>query len=1499
MKLRPAVSRRTYIISATMFLLTALFGYYFLAFLPKKESKLIAQRVRALDRVGENFQEKYGVYRKNIDQQINAEKVAATNTLQNQKKTLVEQRRSLQQNRNSSDLEQNNRLSTINRSIDSLDRELASLKDVLNQNIQMSKEKSQQKGMIQFGNYLSTPFNTFFSPLKILDSFDGYIVYQDSTLIYQDLPGEILRVPAKLYTELNKGSDQEGRYARHNLESRTPERYETPRVYEAGTKVQLASIDYRLFCTDFITTGGSDNSRWTIYGLVTKDHFDSEKKRIAFFNLVYLSLGLLLLLFSMPLMKLFFMSAIERLHRQDALLTPPTFIVCSAIITLLFLVTAKYYLSDIPKLDRRLSNLAQTIQQDFEKELGSIYQLTQQLPTLSIPDSSKTVSISEALKKDGTNLPDFKPYPFLRSIYWLNSEGKQKFEYSMLDTSSYAYHKDSLFDFSSRDYYKVIQNGQGFPLVSQDTLSYLQSIVSWTTGEPVSVFSLPLKDDTTILAQGNQASSVLAISTVLHSVTDPVLPPGYSFSIINKDGLVLYHTDRQKNLQENLLQEVDYTPNLMSALASRSSITTDVTYYNRSFRAHLMPLPNVPWYIVTTYDKEYLESPYQYILTFCTLGIILVSAVSALQFLIITLLYHRTSKLKRMSMSFKWLWPYRQQATTEQDESKLKATRATRYMLVVALNLIYGVLLLVYNQISSVYLPQTIASFLIAIVLSYATTFALLKEVKDRRYYLVLGISVLLSLLILFASLRLTVSAPVDASYLLLRISLLALSLVYVTIVAFRRTTVESKASFRKWDTALTSILIFGILLSAVILLNNSDSVEQNDQIIQQTYLWASLYLLALITNIVGNNIHLLVAASSKSKKATSVWVSGPKFSSLKKLIAPLAHSQLLVRHGYCLMIFSYLVLSSFLFIWFLFSKTYDYEKRIWTKFSLYQISQELEKRDERLRQIYRVNDPAFSPVNEEYRRYQQAKPYALYYRTLNFEDTLAQVGKTFGGTAFDTLVRDLRPVVTDLSAVTNGFVLHSGEGWHTTQSDTSLHLAFSTNPYFADQADTNGQLILRTKPPTFLSASFGNPSVRHVSLLLGFLLILFITYWLLKFTLFRLFGVEVFRFQKVIQIDDALMEFERKNPEQRNNNKSPHKFIVSMPFAGAEDLYGSERNNLIRIDFSRVLEDSAFPSVKDKVLELEEQNVVLEHFSYGIDDQTTNQRRLVLLENLLANANRVTIISKLTPMQITAKYEEIIENAQTSSDVEELETRVSRWKDILSSFVKLYYSKMVCERDRKRLSPDSTVKKLIFHEMGVNQAYFQRMNGTMVEKWGKQAKDIKLTSALEAVADQTDEDIKEEVLLKIQSMAQPFYFSLWNTCSKEEKYILYDLADDGFVNTKNKPVIMALMEKGLIFYDESFHIMNESFRNFILANIKPAEALKMEREARNNGRWSVYSTVILLLVVSLIFFVLFAHESIVNQFVALLAGITAAVPYLLRLVGLVGLSTGSRSSSD
>ena len=57
-------------------------------------------------------------------------------------------------------------------------------------------------------------------------------------------------------------------------------------------------------------------------------------------------------------------------------------------------------------------------------------------------------------------------------------------------------------------------------------------------------------------------------------------------------------------------------------------------------------------------------------------------------------------------------------------------------------------------------------------------------------------------------------------------------------------------------------------------------------------------------------------------------------------------------------------------------------------------------------------------------------------------------------------------------------------------------------------------------------------------------------------------------------------------------------------------------------------------------------------------------------------------------------------------------------------------------------------------------------------------------------------------MILYIQDIAQTYYFSLWSTCYKKQRFLLYDLAYDGIANFKDGATVLFLLKKGLLKYD-------------------------------------------------------------------------------------------------
>src|SRR5207248_6134133 len=72
---------------------------------------------------------------------------------------------------------------------------------------------------------------------------------------------------------------------------------------------------------------------------------------------------------------------------------------------------------------------------------------------------------------------------------------------------------------------------------------------------------------------------------------------------------------------------------------------------------------------------------------------------------------------------------------------------------------------------------------------------------------------------------------------------------------------------------------------------------------------------------------------------------------------------------------------------------------------------------------------------------------------------------------------------------------------------------------------------------------------------------------------------------------------------------------------------------------------------------------------------------------------------------------------------------------------------------------------------------------------------------------------LEQDMLFEIGIAAEPFYRTVWVGCSKDEKLVLRQLAEEGVVNPRNRGVVGHLLRSGLIRRGPTFRIMNQSFR--------------------------------------------------------------------------------------
>lgn len=147
------------------------------------------------------------------------------------------------------------------------------------------------------------------------------------------------------------------------------------------------------------------------------------------------------------------------------------------------------------------------------------------------------------------------------------------------------------------------------------------------------------------------------------------------------------------------------------------------------------------------------------------------------------------------------------------------------------------------------------------------------------------------------------------------------------------------------------------------------------------------------------------------------------------------------------------------------------------------------------------------------------------------------------------------------------------------------------------------------------------------------------------------------------------------------------------------------------------------------------------------------------------------------------------------------------------------------------------------------------------------------------------EESIDEVKVLSDLHEKEPLYSYIWTNLCEMEKIVLYNLADDGIVNFKNKTLINRLRLKGLILLDPYPRLYDESFHYFLKFSIKPEEAKMLEHKLSKHGKWRNLRYLIILGVATLAGFVFIAQGSSIEKVIGVLTGLLAVVSGLMRLL--------------
>jgi len=215
---------------------------------------------------------------------------------------------------------------------------------------------------------------------------------------------------------------------------------------------------------------------------------------------------------------------------------------------------------------------------------------------------------------------------------------------------------------------------------------------------------------------------------------------------------------------------------------------------------------------------------------------------------------------------------------------------------------------------------------------------------------------------------------------------------------------------------------------------------------------------------------------------------------------------------------------------------------------------------------------------------------------------------------------------------------------------------------------------------------------------------------------------------------------------------------------------------------------------------------VGVDHFEHGLEAATLRGPLLAFLERLAYRHRQVWIASTREP------FDQLRELSASDQD---------RWSAVLQSFRKETFGlTTVVDVD---LLPAPSVEQR-------NQGNW--IHRSMILRECSMSPRLLTIGADVFLESLTDVPLSaQDLLAEIGVAAEPYYHTLWATCSREEKLALQQLAQEDVVNPANRHVIERLLASGLVRRAPTFQLMNETFRRFVLQVVSPDDLRTWERE--------------------------------------------------------------------
>ena len=435
-----------------------------------------------------------------------------------------------------------------------------------------------------------TRYDLLMTSIMQRNIFNEYILIVDDTIIFSTLPGK----PTLAFNE--KGSSQtkgdeissEKAISVGNIDLASRSKIEQATIRGVTTyDVSISNNQYKLFICQMQV----DNKTWHLCGLVNTELINQSKKGTAPWILILVFMILALIILGLPFIKLKVMSHTEQLTSDNLLYASISLFLGSCFVVLFIFFGSNAYWYRNQNKDR-LKDLALEINDSLNTEIKSAWSQLHQYDQIGLIETKLGQPLPEGSSVLGNKSLNPESYQYFDYSFWMDTTG-----YQMGVLTPFTV-RDNPTKLPNRDYFK--KPDEWILPGNADERFRMESIVSVTSG----VFKVALSKRSEI------NNMVIAMTVRFHSIIEPILPKDFKFCIIDGNGLVWFHSDKLRNLQENFITECNWDKSLLAAIYANANATLEVDYYDEPYRINVKPLAPMPLYLVTMYDKQ-AEYAYQ------------------------------------------------------------------------------------------------------------------------------------------------------------------------------------------------------------------------------------------------------------------------------------------------------------------------------------------------------------------------------------------------------------------------------------------------------------------------------------------------------------------------------------------------------------------------------------------------------------------------------------------------------------------------------------------------------------------------------------------------------------------------------------------------------------------------------------------------------------------------------------------------------------------------